>query len=216
MDFEVLRNRMVDEQFVPRGINNERVLAVFKKTPRHIFVSEEQRDFSYADYPLSIGEGQTISQPFMVALMTQTLDLKESDRVLEIGTGSGYQTAVLAQLCREVYSIERFKELAEKARSALSQLHFSNINIKVGDGTLGWEEFSPFDGIIITAAAPAIPESLLKQLNIGGRMVLPLGGTFSQMLTLVTKFKSGIEKKDICACVFVPLVGKYGWKSHGN
>ncbi len=216
MDFETLRNRMVEEQLIARGINDGKVLSVFRRTPRHLFVAEKERNYSYADYPLTIGEGQTISQPFIVALMTESLNLKDTDRVLEIGTGSGYQTAILAQLCKEVYSVERFRELAGRAQSALSELNFSNIHIKEGDGTLGWEEFSPYDDIIITAAAPEIPRDLLKQLKIEGRMVLPLGGALSQMLTLVIKHKSEIEKKEICPCVFVRLIGKYGWRADGN
>lgn len=217
MDFQALRNRMVDEQLILRGISDKKILSVFRQTPRHLFVAEEERQFSYADFPLAIGQGQTISQPFMVALMTQSLNLKQTDTVLEIGTGSGYQAAILAQLCKEVFSIERFKELAEKAKKVLEDLHFSNINIKVGDGTLGWEEFSVFDAIVITAVSPEIPENLLKQLKIDGRMILPLADrAFGQMLTLVVKSNSGIEKKDICPCVFVPLVGKYGFKNHGN
>lgn len=216
MDFEILRERMVKEQLIPRGINDSGILSVFRKIPRHLFVAEEQRNFSYADYPLSIGFGQTISQPFMVALMTQSLNLKDTDKVLEIGTGSGYQTAILSQLCGEVYSIERIKELSERAENILKELGFSNINIKVADGTLGWEEFSPFDAIVITAAAPEIPEHLLKQLKIDGRMLLPLGAGLSQMLTLISRTKTGMEKKDICPCVFVRLIGKYGWKNNGN
>ncbi len=207
---------MVNEQLIPRGIDDERVLSVFREVPRHLFVPLEQRNSSYADFPLSIGSGQTISQPFMVALMTQVLNLKESDKVLEIGTGSGYQTAILANLCHQVYSIERFEELAKKAEDILSELGFSNVSIKTGDGTLGWKEFSPFDAVIITAAAPEIPADLLEQLKINGRMALPLGDLMSQMFTLVTKTQSGIEKKDICPCVFVRLVGKGGWRKDGN
>ncbi len=203
---------MVEEQLITRGIDDKRVLSVFRKVGRHLFVPPEQNNSAYSDFPLNIGFGQTISQPFIVALMTQVLGLKETDKVLEIGTGSGYQTAILASLCRQVYSIERFEELAKKATNILSEIGFSNVAIKEGDGTLGWKEFSPFDAIIITAAAPEVPEGLLEQLKINGRMVLPLGGLMSQMLTLLIKTKAGIEKKDICSCVFVPLVGKGGWR----
>ncbi|MDP2938846.1 MAG: protein-L-isoaspartate(D-aspartate) O-methyltransferase [Candidatus Omnitrophota bacterium] len=216
MEFEILRNRMVDEQLIPRGINDNEVLNAFRNTPRHLFVPDEQKTSAYADFPLPIGNGQTISQPFIVALMTQSLNLKENDKVLEIGTGSGYQTAILAQLCEKVYSIERFDDLAEKAKKILQELDFSNITIKTGDGTLGWEEFSPFDAIIITAATPQVPQILLKQLKINGRMILPLGGVLSQMLTLIIKQKLGMETKDICPCVFVRLVGKYGWGNDGS
>ena len=148
--------------------------------------------------------------------MTQALSLRATDKVLEIGTGSGYQTAILAQLCQQVYSVERVEELAENAKNVLAQLHFHNAYIKVGDGTLGWEEFAPFDAIIITAASPEVPESLLKQLKTTGRMILPLGGSLSQMLTFITKHPSGIETKDICPCVFVKLIGQHGWKNNGN
>lgn len=212
MDLVALRNRMVDEQLIPRGISDKKVLEVFRKTPRHLFVPDKEINFSYEDYPLSIGHGQTISQPFIVALMTQELNLEATDKVLEIGTGSGYQAAILAQLCQEVYSVERIKELAENAKIVLEKLNLNNIHIKVDDGTLGWEELAPFDKIIITAASPEIPQDLLKQLKTEGELMLPLGGSFSQMLTLVIKGKSGVETKDICPCVFVKLIGEHGWK----
>lgn len=211
MDFEILRNKMVRGQLIPRAINDKKVIAAFYKVPRHEFVGREHINISYADHPVSIGCNQTISQPFIVALMTQVLDLKGHERVLEIGTGSGYQTAILAETCKEVYSIERFRELSNKAIEVLNRLGYSNIKIKVGDGTEGWKEFSPFEGIIVTAAAPDIPQSLTEQLNDGGKMVIPIGGHFSQMLTLVEKSEDKILTKDICACVFVPLVGKHGW-----
>ena len=210
MNFEVLRKRMVDEQLVPRGIKNARVLEVFSKVERHRFVPEELWVSAYADFPLPIGEGQTISQPYIVALMTECLDLTGREKVLEIGTGSGYQAAILAELAQEVYTIERFPGLAQKAEQKLTEAGYTNIKVKVDDGTLGWKEFSPFDRIIITAAAPRIPLPLTEQLVEGGRIVAPLGETFSQVLTVAIKKKGVLETFQICGCVFVPLVGKFG------
>lgn len=202
---------MVEEQLIPRGIKDPRVLEAFRKVPRHKFVPEKYLDSAYGDFPLSIGEGQTISQPYMVALMTQCLELSAGAAVLEIGTGSGYQAAILAQLASQVYSVERVAGLTEKAQLRLKDLGCRNIRIKSGDGTMGWPQFAPYDGIIVTAAAPAIPKALLEQLNIGGKLVIPLGGRFSQILTVVNKIKGKIETSKICACVFVPLIGKYSW-----
>jgi len=210
MDFQVLRKRMVEEQLLPRGIADKKVLDAFLKVERHKFVPQELLGSAYADYPLPIGESQTISQPYIVALMTECLDLKGDERVLEIGTGSGYQAAILAELAKEVYSIERFSALAKGAEDTLLELGYANIKIKVDDGTLGWKEFAPFDRIIITAAAPRIPLPLSEQLKEGGRLILPLGDSFSQMLTSVEKKKDKLEPTSVCACVFVPLVGKYG------
>jgi protein-L-isoaspartate(D-aspartate) O-methyltransferase len=212
MDFQVLRKRMVEEQLIPRGIKDQRVLDVFYKVERHKFVPEVSQSSSYADYPLAIGEGQTISQPYIVALMTECLQLAGEEKVLEVGTGSGYQAAILAELAGEVYSIERFGTLANKAEDLLTSLGFTNVHIKVGDGTLGWPEESPFERIIITAASPMVPQPLLDQLKDGGKLLLPLGETYSQVLTLIEKKGDDFEYTDICPCVFVPLVGKYGWK----
>lgn len=212
MDYEVLKSRMITEQLIPRGISDPRVLNAFKKVDRHRFVQSRFQDAAYADHPLPVGEGQTISQPYMVALMTELLSLKGHEKVLEIGTGSGYQAAILAELAKEVYSIERFKPLADKAEETLETLGYKNIRIKTGDGTLGWEEYSPFDRIIVTAGAPHIPTSLISQLNEDGKMVLPVGGSFSQVLTLVEKKSGEITTQEICGCVFVPLVGKEGWR----
>lgn len=211
MDYEILRERMVREQLMPRGIHDPRVLEAFSKLERHRFIPEELRNNAYADHPVAIGEGQTISQPYIVALMTQSLDLKGEERVLEIGTGSGYQTAILAELAQDIYSVERFENLAKRAQRILDELRYKNIRIKTGDGTLGWEEAGPFDRIIVTAAAPKIPELLASQLNDAGKLVLPLGEAFSQVLTLVEKKDGVFKSSDICGCVFVPLVGKYGW-----
>lgn len=206
----MLRRRMVDEQLIPRDIKNPRVLDVFKKIERHKFVPREFATSAYADFPVPIGEGQTISQPYIVALMTEYLDLTGSERVLEVGTGSGYQTAILAELAKEVYTVERFENLAKQAQNLLNELGYKNIKIKVGDGTLGWPEQAPFDRIIITAASPSIPPPLSEQLKEGGKLILPLGEAFGQVLTLVEKKQGILQYKDICGCVFVPLVGKYG------
>jgi protein-L-isoaspartate(D-aspartate) O-methyltransferase len=200
---------MVQEQLVQRGIKNPRVLAAFYKVERHKFVPSELLGSAYGDYPLAIGEGQTISQPYIVALMTEYLDLTGKERVLEIGTGSGYQTAILAQLCIRVYSIERFVSLAQKAKDLLDELGYSNIEITVGDGTLGWPKAAPFDRIIITAAAGDIPAPLIEQLKEAGKIIAPLGDSFSQTLTLAQKQKGKLNLRQICGCVFVPLVGKY-------
>ena len=212
MDSAVLRKRMVTEQLIRRGISDKAVLDVFSKVERDRFIPEELKVSAYADYPVPIGEGQTISQPFIVALMTESLGLAGTERVLEIGSGSGYQTAVLAELAREVYSIERFDGLGGRAKGVLDELGYRNIKIKIGDGTLGWPQEAPFDRIIITAASPRIPPPLSEQLKEGGRMVLPLGESFSQVLTLVGKVDGKLNSKDICGCVFVPLVGEYGCK----
>lgn len=214
MDYEILRKRMIQEQLIPRGIKNPTVLNVFSKIERHKFIPESLRNGAYADFPLSIGEGQTISQPYIVALMTECLDLTGKEKVLEIGTGSGYQTAILAELAGEVYSIERFEVLTERAQTLLSELGYKNIKIKVGDGTLGWEEAAPFDRIIITAASPKIPLPLIEQLADSGKLILPLGESLAQVLTLVEKKEGKLKSMDICGCVFVPLVGKHGWSKY--
>jgi len=213
MDYETLRKRMVEEQLIPRGIKNQMVLDAFYKTERHKFIPENLRSSAYADFPLPIGEGQTISQPYIVALMTECLDLTGKDKVLEIGTGSGYQTAILTELAEEIYSIERFEVLAGRAQTILNELGYKNIKIKAGDGTLGWEEAAPFDRIIITAASPKVPLPLIEQLADSGKLILPLGESFSQVLTLVEKKGGKLKSIDICGCVFVPLVGKHGWSN---
>lgn len=212
IDFNKLKAAMVIEQLIPRNISDKAVLEAFRKVPRHEFVPEELRQSAYNDYPLPIGVDQTISQPYMVALMTECLKLKGGEKVLEVGTGSGYQAAILGEITGEVYSVERFKELADKASEVLSSLGYRNIHIKVGDGTLGWSEFAPYDGIVVTAGAPGIPESLVKQLKDGGRLIIPVDrGGFGQTLTLVERAGWTTRISDICACTFVPLVGKEGW-----
>lgn len=212
MNFSALRKKMVEEQLIPRGIKDKKVLEAFQKVPRHNFVPKRYLDSAYGDFPLSIGEGQTISQPYMVALMTECLGLSGEETILEIGAGSGYQAAILAELASRVYTVERVVSLAEGARTCLKNLNYKNIQIEIGDGTRGWPEFAPYEGIVVTAAAPDIPKPLIEQLRIKGKLVIPIGGSFNQMLTVITKHKDGIETKQICGCVFVPLLGKYGWK----
>jgi len=212
MDYAALRKHMVDEQLIGRGITNKKVLEVFYKVERHRFMPENIRPSSYADFPLPIGHEQTISQPYIVALMTESLNLRGGEKVLEIGTGSGYQTAILAEIAGLVYSIERFNEFKVNAEIILNDLGYKNIKLASGDGTLGWPEFAPYDRIIITAAAPKIPVPLVEQLKPGGRMILPLGENFGQVLTAVDKDETGqLKTENICGCVFVPLIGKYGW-----
>ena len=210
-ELELERKLMVEEQLIRRGITDKNVLDAFIKVPRHKFLPKSRIGDAYGDYPIGIGEGQTISQPYMVALMTQCLGLKKTDNVLEIGTGSGYQAAILAELAAEVYTIERFSGLSERAKNILQVLGYANIKLKSGDGTLGWEEFAPYDGIIVTCGAPSIPQPLKEQLKENGRLVLPVGGSFSQALMIIRRQKDKFTEQQICSCVFVPLVGKYGW-----
>lgn len=211
-DFEKERAEMVENQIKARGIKNPRVLRAMMKVPRHLFVPEELQKYAYEDHPLSIGEGQTISQPYMVALMTELLEPTEEDRILEIGTGSGYQTAILAELAKEVYTIERIGSLMERAQKTLSSLGYKNIFFKLGDGTLGWQEHAPYNGIIVTAGAPAPPQPLIDQLAEGGRLVIPCGDEYSQTLWRITRAGNELIKEDFGGCRFVKLIGKYGWK----
>lgn len=211
MDFTELKEKMVEQQLIPRGISDPSVLKILKKVERHKFVPKELLDNSYGDYPLPIGEGQTISQPYIVALMTQSLRLKSGEKILEIGTGSGYQTAILAELSAKVYSVERISSLAERAAKTFSELGYKNIEIKVGDGSLGWEEHAPYDAIMVTASCPGRPTTLLNQLADGGRLIAPIGDVFGQILTLFEKWRNSITSQGICGCVFVPLIGKEGW-----
>jgi protein-L-isoaspartate(D-aspartate) O-methyltransferase len=203
---------MVEQQLMARGIDDEAVLKAMKKVPRDQFVPHEYRDSSYKDGPLPIGDGQTISQPYMVALMTQCLQLQGHEKVLEIGTGSGYQMAVLLSLTPSVYSIERLPSLAQYAADNLQSLGYKDLHIKVADGSCGWPEEQPFDGIIVTAGAVDIPQVLKDQLADNGRLVIPVGPRYTQDLLRVTR--RGIEfiTEAFTACVFVPLIGKYGWK----
>ncbi|GBE15541.1 protein-L-isoaspartate O-methyltransferase [bacterium BMS3Abin14] len=211
------RKKMVDSQLVPRGIKDPRVLEAMRKVPRHLFVQETQRGSAYEDYPLPIGDGQTISQPFMVALMTEALNLTGEESVLEVGTGSGYQTAVLAELSCKVYSVERIPSLAGQARKTLDSLGYKNILVRLSDGSLGWPEYAPFDRIMVTAGAPSIPEPLVEQLAEGGILVVPVGSSLSQELVQVTRKQDGsVSQRKMGGCVFVRLVGKHGWETNGR
>lgn len=216
MDEASLRKKMVDEQLIPRGISDPRILEVFRAVPRDRFVPEKYRDSAYGDFPLPIGAGQTVSQPYIVAIMTQALGLSGKETVLEIGSGSGYQAAILSRLAKQVYTVERLAALAEQAKNTLAALAYSNIQLKVADGSAGWPEYAPYDGIIVTAASPEIPAPLVEQLKIGGRLIIPIGGALHQILTLVCRGQQGIETTGICDCVFVPLVGQYGWEEGKN
>jgi protein-L-isoaspartate(D-aspartate) O-methyltransferase len=211
LDFAKARQRMVDEQIASRGIRDMRVLDAMSKIPRHLFVEEALHGQAYNDYPLPIGEKQTISQPYMVALMTEALEIKGDDRVLEIGTGSGYQAAILAELAEWVYSVERIRSLANKARKLLDELNCYNVEIRVSDGTNGWKEKAPYQAITVTAGAPEIPQPLLDQLAPGGRLVVPVGNAFSQTLVRVLRTKGGFKQEDMGGCHFVKLIGNHGW-----
>jgi protein-L-isoaspartate(D-aspartate) O-methyltransferase len=214
VDFAIARERMVADQLRARGITDPRVLAAMGRVPRHRFVEEALAGRAYGDYPLPIGDKQTISQPYMVALMTQALDLGGGERVLEVGTGSGYQTAVLAELASKVYSIERIRNLAERARALLEELGYYNVLVRVGDGTLGWREEAPFDAILVTAAAPEVPPALVEQLKPGGRLVIPVGGATVQVLKCLIKDPDGsVRESELIGCVFVKLVGEHGWQN---
>ncbi len=213
--FQKQRMRMVDTQLRSRGIKDTRVLKAMEKIPRHLFVDEALQDQAYNDCPLPIAENQTISQPYMVALMTEALGLRGKEKVLELGTGSGYQTAVLAELADRVFSVERIASLASRARKILDSLNYFNVAIRVGDGTYGWREEAPFDGIIVTAGAPEVPKTLVEQLAVGGRLVIPVGGRYSQNLMRITRMSEDvddIETENLGGCRFVDLIGEHGWK----
>lgn len=206
------REAMVRHHIASRGIADRRLLAALRAVPRHYFVPPEIQRRAYEDRPLEIGSGQTISQPYMVAKMTELLKLTPQSRVLEIGTGSGYQAAVLAELVAEIISVERFPELAETARERLDALEYGNVTVVVGDGTLGWLELAPYDGIVVTAAAPAIPQALQSQLALGGRLVCPVGSRDLQQLKIVTRdAEDHFTEHESIRCMFVPLVGREGW-----
>jgi len=212
-DFARAREKMVQEQLVGRGIQNPRVIEAMRKIPRHLFVDPGLAKRAYDDSALPIGEKQTLSQPYIAARMTEALDLTGAEKVLEIGTGSGYQTALLAELCFNVFSVETIRALSRKARSLLDRLGYQNIALHVGDGTLGWSDHGPYDGIIVTAAAPNLPNPLLVQLAVGGRMVIPVGDDQSQTLVRIIHKESGFETEDLGDCRFVKLWGKYGWQN---
>ena len=211
-DFKLARERMVKNQLASRGIADEGVLQAMGKIPRHLFISEALAGEAYNDHPVPIGEKQTISQPYIVALMTEALELKGKENTLEIGTGSGYQTAILAELSSRVYTIERIKSLLVDARKLLAQLGYSNVLFKAFDGTLGWKEYAPFDAIMVTAGAPSLPEPLMDQLADNGRMVIPVGDRYTQELIKVTKKGENLEQESLGGCRFVNLIGIHGWK----
>jgi protein-L-isoaspartate(D-aspartate) O-methyltransferase len=211
-NFNVERRRMVDRQIAARGVSDPRVLAAMGKVPRHRFIPSRLWDQAYQDYPLPIGEDQTISQPYIVALMTEMLELKATDRVLEIGSGSGYQAAILAELAAQVFTIDRMAVLLAGAEQILTSLGYTNIKTRVGDGTLGWPEEMPFDAVIVTAGAPQVPRPLTEQLALGGRLVIPVGDTWSQTLTCIRQTTDGLKFEYHGGCRFVRLIGEYGWK----
>lgn len=212
MGFKELREFMVNTQLIPRGIKDERVLNVMKRVPRHLFVDESLQYKAYEDMALPIGEGQTLSQPYMVAIMTELLELKGNERVLEIGTGSGYQAVILAELSREVYTVERIASLAQQAEERFQSLGYANIHVRVSNGTLGWPDESPFDRIIITAGTPKIPAPLIEQISEEGFIIAPVGDRFSQQLSRIKKSGGRLFEEYHTPCVFVPLIGEYGWK----
>ncbi|MCU0555007.1 MAG: protein-L-isoaspartate(D-aspartate) O-methyltransferase [Syntrophales bacterium] len=213
--YEKQRKKMVDAQIRSRGIRDARVLRAMEKIPRHLFVDEGLIDQAYNDSPLPIGEKQTISQPYIVALMTEALELGGREKVLELGTGSGYQAAILAELADRVFTIERIASLAQKARRLLESLNYYNVVIRVGDGTYGWREESPFDAILVAAGSPSIPRMLVEQLAVGGRLVIPVGGRYTQNLIKLTRLSENpddVRQEDLGGCRFVSLIGEHGWK----
>ena len=204
---------MVQEQLIARGIKDLRLIEAMRKIPRHCFVDAGLINRSYDDSGLPIGEKQTLSQPFMAAQMTEALALQGSERVLEVGTGSGYQTALLAELCFNVFSVEKIRALSRKARALLDRLEYHNIALHVGDGTIGWSEHAPYDAILVAAGAPAVPKPLLEQLTAGGRLVIPVGDEQSQVLLRITRGAGGFAEERLGDCRFVKLVGKNGWRN---
>ena len=212
MSLDLPHQRMIQEQLLHRGIRDPRVLEAFAKVPRHLFVPPDRRPQSYEDHPVAIGEGQTLSQPYITALMTETLQARADSKVLEIGTGSGYQTALLAEMASRVCSVERLPSLAESAGRRLKELGYTHIEIRVGDGSLGWPEKGPFDGILVAAAVPSIPQSLLDQLAPEGRLILPVGPEQHQKLLVVDRRQGRFVSRELCECLFVPLVGAQGFK----
>ena len=210
-DFALARERMVKNQLIPRGIRDERVLEAMGKIHRHLFLEEALAGEAYNDHPVPIGEKQTISQPYIVALMTEALELKGDENTLEIGTGSGYQTAILAELSSRVHTIERITSLMVNARKLLARLGYTNILFKAFDGTLGWKEYAPFDAIMVTAGAPSLPGPLMDQLADNGLMIIPVGDRYSQELIKVTRKGDSMEQDNLGGCRFVNLIGVHGW-----
>jgi len=211
-DYAIRRRQMVERQLIPRGITDERVLAAMADIPRHLFVEEALQGKAYSDNALPIGARQTISQPYIVAVMTQLLKVDVEDRVLEIGTGSGYQTALLASLAGTVYTVERLRALSNRAKQTLRDLGLENVHFRVGDGTAGWPEEAPFTRIVVTAGAPAAPAPLLAQLTTGGRLVIPVGDEKQQTLNVIIRGPAGFRTEQYDACVFVKLIGQEGWQ----
>src|SRR3972149_7851141 len=211
LDFMKARERMVKEQIIARGIQDPRVIAVMQQVPRDLFVPEALAGQAYGDFALPLGEGQTISQPYMFAFMSEGLELSGKERVLEVGTGTGYQTAVLSQLVERVYSLERIRSLLEKARKILDRIQCRNVITQLSDGSYGWKEEAPFDAIMVTAGSPSLPEPLLEQLKVGGTMVIPVGGRNVQRLIRVRRSAHGFLEENLMECSFVALVGDHGW-----
>jgi len=211
-EFRIARKRMVEEQIAARGVLNPRLLAVMESVPRHLFVPADDLPWAYADGPLPIGYGQTISQPYIVALMTELLQVESTHRVLEVGTGSGYQAAVLGQMAAEVHTVEVIPELAAQAARTLTDLGYTNVHVHAGDGSLGWLETAPYDGILVAAAAPSAPQPLLDQLADGGRLVIPVGSRGFQQLEVWRRTGQEFERQVNLAVAFVPLRGEHGWK----
>ena len=212
LDYSRSRQRMVEEQIIGRGIKDRRVITAMEQVPRHLFVPETLYGQAYGDSALPIGEGQTISQPFMVALMSEALELRGEERILEIGTGSGYQTAILARLAARIYSVERIRSLLERARKNFDQVQCRNVMTRLFDGSYGWKEEGPFDAILVTAGAPSLPPPLMDQLKIGGTLVIPIGNKNSQKLLRVRRNKRGFSEEELRDCSFVALIGEHGWK----
>lgn len=212
MDFAIARRRMVEQQVKRRGVSDPLTLDALLAVPRHLFVESGLRDQAYSDFPLPIGHKQTISQPFIVAYMTAALQLQGGERILEIGTGSGYQAAILSRIARQVYTVERISDLARNARKALDAIGAYNVHIRVSDGTFGWEDEGPFDAIITTAGAPHVPESLRAQLAVGGKLVIPVGDRGQQVLHRITRqSEARYQDEELLDCRFVPLIGAHGW-----
>ncbi|HKI50611.1 MAG TPA: protein-L-isoaspartate(D-aspartate) O-methyltransferase [Geothermobacteraceae bacterium] len=212
MNYSIARKRMVEQQLINKGITDQRVIQAMLEIPRHLFVEAGFEQQAYGDFPLPIGHRQTISQPYIVAYMSAAAELTGDEEVLEVGTGSGYQAAVLSRLARKVYTVERIPELARRARRIIDQLHLFNVNIKLSDGTLGWSDRAPFDAILVTAGAPEIPEEYLAQLNpAGGRLIIPVGPRFTQVLTKVVRNGAEFVHQQLLDCRFVPLIGEHGW-----
>jgi protein-L-isoaspartate(D-aspartate) O-methyltransferase len=212
LSFARQRKAMVREQIIARGVRDPLLLAALEEVPRHLFVPPEYTDMAYSDGPLPIGHGQTISQPYIVALMTELLELTGEEEVLEVGTGSGYQAAVLSRLAHTVHTIERYDELAERAEKCLQQLGVTNVQVHVGDGSLGLPQYAPFQAIMVTAAAPSVPRPLFDQLDQSGRLVIPVGSSGAQMLECWQRTGETFDRESVLPVAFVPLRGEYGWK----